>query len=193
MPKSHPNKRVPKPPLAVRINQQERMRGWSWGTSLGWGISVAGLAITLLVFWPRITVDPDGEIDPADTKSMAFRLTNSGILTLRDVRPALGVCEISGFPAGDDHPIQTCSGPLQSYAFIKAWRASAITIDEHPTIRLWDAIGLNNGSRVTRADISIKVFYFDWMWPIEFQKEFRFTTTQLANGKLVWTPMPIWR
>lgn len=148
-------------------------------------VTLAGL----VVFWPRLTVEPGGQTDPSNPHPIVFTITNTGIIPLENVQPALGLCELSfGEPR---NPIDRCVSPLGTKLVFVPWAVKKLSMDEKHQIRLDDFLGGAPGAKFGAADISIAVSYNPWFFPIRREKEFRFVTRVENDGKLSWIPRPL--
>ena len=148
-----------------------------------------------MIFWPRLTVEAGAPFDPSKGDPLAFTISNTGFMELRDVEPAVGLCGIGA------SPIPPCNGPLTTKMSRTNWRVKFFEIDEKYTIRV-DASGPQStdglfyfppGQIVSNMEIeiSIVVSYQPWILPIRRTKEFRFGTRQERNGTLSWVARPL--
>lgn len=178
-PKQSPQPRhtTPQPKMWVRISR------WLFATTLAVCTIVGGL----IAFLPRLTVDPEGPLDPSRPYPISFRIVNAGLVPLRNVRPMLGVCLLFAGPPRA-MPDQ-CPGNLTSRLARPAWAVKWLSMDEKHVIDLGDM--LNFGTNFGGADISIVVSYEPWIVPITREIEFRFFTKKTDEGKLVWLPRPV--
>jgi hypothetical protein len=87
---------------------KSRQRKPMGGGFLAW-ISVISFVVGLLFFWPRMTVEATGPIDPKNPRPIPFKLTNAGFVSLVDVQPVLGVCQIIGGQPRSIAPGATCA------------------------------------------------------------------------------------
>src|SRR5258708_29477003 len=75
-------------------------------------VSLIGIVLGLVVFWPRMTVEAKSEIDSAEPRAISLKITNTGLIQLRDLQPTFGLCELS---IGDAPAITNdCNGPLMT-------------------------------------------------------------------------------
>jgi hypothetical protein len=176
--------------LEKRLREEKSRRPTRFSKTTGAIITGLGLLLGLaglLVFWPRITVDPDGDIDLANQRAMAFKVTNTGFLTLNDVQPLLGLCQMS-FGKGFDASFK-CSGSISSRLKPLPARVGTLSMDERASFRFDDLI--DGPAPDFKADISVIIEYrpafVGWIcnWTA-CEKEFRFQTRNEIGGKLSW-------
>ena len=149
-------------------------------------LGVSGLSVIGL--WPRLTVDPGGQIDPITLSPIQFTITNTGFLSLSNVRPMLGICQL-GFGRPLDSSFR-CESPIPSKLVPRAWFARTLARDERHTIRLDDLFNVNPSLPFTGADISIAFSLDLWFIPRP-TKEFRFVTRLERDGKFSWIQRPL--
>jgi hypothetical protein len=176
--------------LVKKIASSERpsifWKVWSLiSTPLNFGLAM----LSLLVFWPRMTVDAENQIDPANPHPIMFKVTNTGLLTLRDVKPMLGICQ---YGAKVNSLETRCNGALRSRLVPLLLHAGTLQSDEKDSFRLDDVFNLLPGVRLEGADISIVINYnlpafnFICVYVVSCEAEFRFITREEADGKLSW-------
>jgi hypothetical protein len=115
-------------------------------------LSFALGCLGLLVFWPRMTVDPEGDLDVAGRK-MAFRVTNTGLTTLHEVQPIVGLCQIAF--GGKLDPKHRCDGPLGSKLVPTMLKIGTLTMDEKQSFRFDDALLRTTPNEPFAADMSV--------------------------------------
>src|ERR1700716_1025305 len=101
--------------------------------------------LALLVFWPRVVVESDSPFDPASPHPIAFKITNTGFVALRDIQPALGICAL-WFGEPKNLP-DRCAGSLGDRFAMPQWRANWLNRDETLKIRLDDLIQPERGGK----------------------------------------------
>jgi hypothetical protein len=156
--------------------------------------------ITLVVpFLPHVTVEPvtPTEFDSSNLSRISFVIANTGVISLTDVQPTLGVCGIL-MGQQPQEISDWCAGPLTYQFHFQQWFAKTLGVDERYTIRLDDVIALPKTSRpyhfLSAADLSILVHFHPWylkFWPFNMEREFRFKTKLEADGKLSWEARPV--
>jgi hypothetical protein len=184
MPKSRGRKRP-----AKTHGQQSRLiqpiSRWKRTKQFGGGfVAVVGFVAALVTFLPRITVEPGGQIDPLKPYPIPFTITNTGIIPLFNVQPAIAVCKIySGIPSARE-----CNGNLKGGFIFAPWFSKRLWMDEKYTIRLDDAFKF---VEAPSFDISIVVEYEPWFLRIKQKKEFRFFAKTERDGSLTWMARPL--
>jgi hypothetical protein len=169
---------LPSPPSLRR-----RIVEWLLGIT-----TLLGFFIGLLVLVPRITVNPEGTLNPSNPYPISFGITNIGYIPLVNVQPMLGICT---FVVGEPETMpDRCQGQLGSRLVPTKWFVRRLAIDEKSVIRLDDVFGLN-GNKFGGADISIVIRYQPWHIPIHQETEFRFVTRKENDGTLSWLPRPV--
>lgn len=149
-------------------------------------ITFVSLVIGLIVFWPRLTVDAQGSIDPQNPRQIQFLITNTGFIKLVNVQPMLGICALGGF-VSDINPPKACK--TESYLVNKRWFVPSMSMDERYTLRIDDGINIQS---LKVASITIAIKYYPWIIPIELKKDFGFVGKKEEDGKMYMlaTPMP---
>jgi len=152
--------------------------------------TVVGCLVGLLILVPRPLVSPpQGEIENRDVSFVAFDISNSGILPLRDVCAYIrlgwfGVRNPST-PSGEPHIWVTTNSPalFDGNTFTNnSWLHHNLQVDERFTISLADAIeAFRQRGPIDDADIAIAVTYKTWPIPIRRTKLFRFKTSIIGS------------
>jgi hypothetical protein len=101
----------------------------------GYIVAVVGLAASIVTFLPRMTVESDAKIDPSKPYPMPFTITNTGVVPLMSVQPAMGLCQISTEPGP---LLDNCKGSLVSRLAKTEWFVNELAKDEKHIIRLDD-------------------------------------------------------
>ena len=171
---------------------ETRERESIWKRLLVGTASLATLA-GLIIFWPRMTMESNSEFEASNPRDIQFALTNTGYISLRDIRPMIGICEMI-LDARTDvaPPKKTCNGPLTARVYPTAWHVSYLGLDETDDLRLDassptsadGAIYFGPGRSLNYFDFSIAISYKPWIFPITGHKEFRFSTRDEGNGKI---------
>jgi hypothetical protein len=154
---------------------------------LGWFLGFC-TALGIIALWPRVTIEPEGQIDPSNPHPIYFKITNTGFVPLRDVDPFIGLCV---YFAGEPRNLpERCEGPLGARFLMSQWHVRWLARDEPTKIRLDDA--LNIGPQLGGADISVGLVFSVWMIPLlRVPIEYRFQTHVERDGKLSWIPRPL--
>ena len=155
-----------------------------------WGVFLAFCTIIgLNALWPRIVVEPIGQIDPSDPHPIIFKITNTGFMPLWNVQPGFGLCE---FATGVPHnPPERCQKELGSVLIMPQWHVSELSRDEPTEIRFDELISLQPPAKFADADISVVVTFYPWFMPNRMRLEYRFQTRLEEDGKLSWVPRPL--
>ncbi|MGO8952084.1 MAG: hypothetical protein ACLP1W_19250 [Rhodomicrobium sp.] len=155
-------------------------------------VATVGFVAAAVTFLPRVTVDPEGSLDPSSPYPISFRITNTGIIPLSDVQPILGICEfVVDIPK---RMVDRCNGPLQSKLVpfpASIWHVNRLAMDEKYSIRLDDFLKIASSATFGGANISIIIEYRPWILPLHREKEFRFITRLESDGKLSWLSRPV--
>jgi hypothetical protein len=162
-------------------------KGWSIAGKLVAPIlaiaTLIAVPASILVLWPRITVEGTGDF--AKPASIAFVVTNTGSIPLH--YPAIGMfgCEVSYIKEPDTPPPCDLSRipPNAANGKGQEW----LDVDEKITARLEDIIRIT-GAPIVRANVIIIVGYYPWYFPVRFHKRFGFRSAKGSDGILYWRP-----
>jgi hypothetical protein len=182
-----PRSKIPKGPPAQRL-QHTKWYYLSAPKVLASIVGAIGLTAGVATLWPRVTVEPEGQVDPSNPTAMAFRITNTGFIPLKNVEPGIGICGIQGFPAHD--LADQCKGQLGPIFVMPQWAVKTLARDEQTEVRLDDLFKFQTMG-IGAADVSINVSFNPWLIPYRYQVEFRFRTRPESDGKLSWIPRPL--
>ncbi len=155
-----------------------------------WGSVVVTIVSGFFYFLPRVTVEPSGVYDPSNPSPLTFTISNTNVVPLRDVQPALGVCFID---TDKNRTNQQCNGPAGTKLAFAPWFVKWLDVDEKYQIIIEDALSLGDSTQIQNANITIAVIYTPWFMPSWWRstREFRFITRKLSNGKIYWVPVPL--
>jgi hypothetical protein len=168
--------------------------GFSYALTISVSVFLTIVA-AVAVFLPRVTVDPAGFSDPAQSSFLTFTLTNTGIIPLTNVQPVFYPCNIymrnpMNAPPPAVRPLTRCAGPFKDGFEPPAWHAKVLAVDEKQTLRFDDYVNTRYAI-VEYADIAIGVKYQPWFLPFIREKQFRFVTRKEPDGKLSWISQPL--
>jgi hypothetical protein len=149
--------------------------------------ALVGGAAAALIFLPGVAVDPDGPVDPSSPHPISFTIADANFIPLDNVNVYLEICYIASAPAPQ---VQPCQPPYKTRLFKAAWRDHALATDQQFAVALDDFLRFAPPEKLGGADISIIVEYQPWFVPLRQEKEFRFRTVSLTDGKLLWISRP---
>ena len=157
---------------------------WNTPTVLGLLLALVGL----IVFWPRLTVESSGPVDPANPLSSAFTITNTGFIKLSDVDVSFGMGQM-GFGGVALRPnfVPTFTA-LQT---MREWSGHSLARDEAYTVTLSDFVNGGGPEPLTGADIAIVVQFKPWFLPWKCEEGRRFVTKKQTDGRLYWYHYPL--
>ena len=167
---------------------------WSLPSRILTAILALCTMLALTIFWPRFLVNvtsPDS--DPTRAWAAKFTIVNNGFSNLEDVRPIIGVCQLSGGRgAFSDGPSQFfhCDGPANSFIKYVGWHARMVRRDEPYDFYLESAFNFPGG--LGYADMTIRVVYRVWFLPFELEKEFRFRFNSSGATHNQWISVPLY-
>src|ERR1700733_8772501 len=98
---------------------QKPRRVWTFASKAFAGVLAVCTLLGAVVLWPRVTIEPEGQIDPSHPYPIAFKITNTGFVPLRDVQPFIGVCEF--WPGEPKNLPDRCAGSLGSRFVMPQW------------------------------------------------------------------------
>ena len=147
----------------------------------------------LIALWPRVVVEPIGQIEPSDPHPIIFRITNTGFIPLWNLLPGFGLCslDIISDPAKPTNPQGGCQHSLESILVRRDWFVSVLARDEHTEIRLDDLFDIKAPAKLGYADISVVLSFNPWFFPKTKKLEYRYYTRVEKDGKLSWVPRPL--
>ena len=153
-------------------------------TAISVVLALLGGIVAVLTLLPRISVTPSEIVDPNDTFSASFTISNNNFIPLRHVGAALGILEIQplGIPLDSHLPPYKNGGLVRS-----AWANHSLDMDDRFTITPSDSIRTKTPRE---ASIAIVVSYQPWVLPWTRKKIFRFATHRNENGTLSWYSLP---
>ena len=161
---------------------------WLWVSSSAFITVLA----TLVVFLPRVTVEPSASYDPSNPSPVIFTIANVNFVPLRNVQPQLGICHLaSDVPPDASLPQIGCNGPAVIKMGLSRWFVSWLDTDEEYQIALEELLALPGARQFEVADITIAIEYNLWRMPWRNTTEFRFVTKQRSDGKIYWVPTPL--
>ena len=202
MPKSRGRKPPPKSKTTIKPKEKSSTR-WSITKKIVVGF-VTGLPTTLgivagiVALLPRIDVQTNERFDPLHPSPISFTITNTGPLSLYNVRFFVGLCSLDWGP----NPTTTakikseheCNGPSEVRISDPTWFVREFVVGQKFIIRYDDYVPHPsvNGMRVASAEVSAGVKFNPWPipWPTR-EKEFRYKTRQEEDGTLFWMPEPL--
>jgi hypothetical protein len=144
-----------------------------------------GFASAAVTFLPRPTVD--GPSSPYEVSSLiSFVIGNASIVPLENVQPMLGLCTLTFGSTEPPKPPRDCGSSLGTRFVRPQWHAPYIGIDDKHTITVDDMFR----GQIGYADISVVIAYSPWFLPWRREREFRFETRKLGDGKIYWFAHP---
>lgn len=190
--------------LAWLKRSMRRMLGWRT-------FECSAVVLTLfgaLFFLPRVVVNPPDPYDPSHPTPLRFTIANTNVIPLYDVDIGIGLCYIiaehDGLPikfrgAGSGDPAKEppveCDGPATS--ILERWRVRWLDVDERLEIPMEELLDFGKGApnQIERANITVAVKYRPWgmPWPFISERQFRFITKRLSDGRIYWMPTPLRR
>jgi hypothetical protein len=173
--------------MPIKPIQHERPNSGHLKYSKWAGIIVAfvGLFEGSLSLLPRVSVEINGPTDPKNPISITATVTNTGFITLNDVKFYMGLCLIT---SDVQDAYKDC--PKNKLARIhyrdKGWEIKKLTMDEKHTIRIGDAF-VKSGKPLQYANFSIIVSYRPtFLSPFRGEREQRCLTRKKIDGSLDW-------
>jgi hypothetical protein len=154
-------------------------------------MGIVGLIISVLIFWPRVTLEYGEPVDPENSLSATFTVVNSTfIVPLQDVAVKMGVCQIM-FGSNPLNLRGRCNNSDPITWSKPEWYHHRLTADERYGISFGDLINPGPGAKLSGADVSVVVTYQWWFIPIKCRKVYRFVTRVQSDGKLHWYSQPL--
>ncbi len=160
------------------------------------GIALAiGLPASVVTFLPRISVDVR-PIDPAEPHKTEITIANTGHVSLKNVKPAVGLCRL--LIKDITHLSEVGCDDKRRVRLLRdkdEWFSKQLDVDEKYSIRLDDLLeefpilNVEKSSDFQGADITVIIGYEVWTFPRE--TEFRFFTRKEKDGRLSWMQRPL--
>jgi len=180
-------------PKSKPKKQRQRAAKTQSGTSLrritigaiSAALTILGGVVAVLALLPRISVTPGDPVDPNDTFSAAFTISNNNFIPLRHVAAALMIDRVMPYGVPLDKGAATRhsgSGLVRP-----EWANHDLDMDDRFTITPSDIFQF---SSPREASIAIVVSYRTWLLPWESTKGFRFITHKQTDGRLYWFQLP---
>jgi hypothetical protein len=145
--------------------------------------AVVGGVAAAVAFFPGVTVDAEGPVDPSNPYPISFMIADANLIPLNNVNVYLVICYLVAAPAP---PVQGCQVPFKTRLFKAGWRDHSLGAHEKFSVTLDDFMRLAAPAKFGGADISIIVEYQPWPFPVRQEKEFRFVTELGIDGRLYW-------
>jgi hypothetical protein len=179
MKKRRPRKPIPKRG-PVQRPESRLSRALKVVGSIG---TVLGLIYAILLFWPQISVEPTATADSSNPLSGYFKITNeqSYPLTVVSIEASLRCAKIG--TGNDTGPLDKCLPSMRSAN--QRWSKHTLDAHEPYEITPGDRIFITPGG-LLYAQMAIFVSYRPWLLPIHREKEFRFETRRLSDGRIEW-------
>jgi hypothetical protein len=146
----------------------------------GWALILA--VATLTVFWPRVIVDPKGEL--SNPASVAFEATNTGFIPLGFPVMEVWECDISYWKEEPPPAMHKCS-PFPDEGIVSETGQRWLSRDGKFITRLEDIIRVKERP-ITRLNVLIRMSYYSWYVPIRFHKVFGFQSAEGSDGVYYW-------
>jgi hypothetical protein len=164
-------------------------QGFRTGALLTVVAAVAALLLGAIGYLPHPTVVVGAPADPANPLSARFTLANSGMIPLRGMKLAVGLCQVK-FGALD--PDYVCDGPLKTRLPFRTRAPRDLEPGARYGFTLQDALGGPAPTRRLAADIAIIVIYRPWIWPLYSERQFRFVTRDTPPSAGRWASRPVY-
>jgi hypothetical protein len=164
------------------------------GTVIGFLAAILGILTGYLALLPRVSVSQNEQLDPTNTFSSPFIISNEGPLPLEDAKFRCGIAEakiekgpdIRGAPNfGTSFFVlkdQNGNNAVQNFG------SPEILPGERSTMPSCSFPWLNP---VENADIGIVVTFRVGYTPFPGTRVFHFSTLKDVSGKLHWFPLPV--
>ncbi len=157
---------------------------------LAWSLGLATLlggVVSALTLLPRVSVTPSDPVDPTNTFSASFTISNNNFIPLRHVDAGIGIWQMLGKDV-QPQEVQKIVPFEDVMPFERAeWRNHNLDMDERFTITPNELFT----GHVTLADIGIIVTYQPWILPWSRKRIFRFKTVRQSDGTLHWYSEPM--
>ena len=158
---------------------------------------VGGVAAAVALL-PRVTVEVGDPMDSLNPYSTPFTISNTNIIPLERVGLAIGLCNLKITPQVVIRgPNEDCGGGSNARIALVDWQNHRLDVDEKWRVLLRDVFNITNNP-FAGGDITMVVTYTPWpLSMLNFdrffkrEKQFRFKTTLISEGKYQWLPKTI--
>jgi hypothetical protein len=179
-PSQHPRKARPQEPSTI-----QSPRWWPLTAKLGSGaLALLAIAGAIATFFPRLSVDLSGPLNPSNPFSLRATVTNAGFLQLRDIEPALSLCEID-LPNHSKILTAGACDETTTRLMPPVWRRHVLAIDDKYTIPIEEFFNFTKSS-VESGRIIISIRYRPWYFPFTRLAAFKFVARKREDGSLEW-------
>lgn len=151
--------------------------------------TILGLFLTVLHYWPQISVEATRAADVSNPLSGIFKVTNEQNYPINDVNVSMEASlRCSRIGLGDNTaPMDRCDPSMHTTK--KRWSEHTLRPHEPYEISPGDLLFVTPGA-LLYAQLSIFVSYEPWIIPIHWYKEMRFETRRLSDGTTEWLHIP---
>jgi len=171
--------------------QSEHKTPIKTGMSLARWLFAALLAVATLigggvVFWPRVTVEAQGDL--SNPATIQFVATNIGYVPLR--RPAMGMfdCELA-YGEEPSTPMRKCLTSSFPPEHLSETGYRWLNMDEKFVTRLEDWLAFTNKPpKLSRVNVLIRFSYYPWYLPFRGYRTFGFRSTKGSDGAFYLRP-----
>jgi hypothetical protein len=148
---------------------------------------VLAAALTIMHYWPQISIEPTAAAEPANPFSEIFKITNEQgyPLTNVNVEASLRCAKIGR--GGDDSPVNRCEPSMHTAKSV--WKNQTLEPHEPYELTPGDIMFVTPGA-LLYAQISLFVSFHPWILPISLTKELRFQSRRLHDGSIQWLHLP---
>ena len=183
--------RVPQVQKAVARQPVAKPEGWSskGKTWLAIFVSVFGLVATIAKFWPQISIEPSAPADRPNPFTGYMKITNDQFYPLSDVSVTVFSWCMRIGSGTNISPVDRCDRSMPSASH--RWSPHRLAPHEPYEITPGDVLLVMPPTALLYAQISILVRYEPWLLPIHFNKEMRFETRKLEDGRIEWLHIPL--
>jgi len=179
-----------KPQTLRRETKPRKLRLKSVFTRVWGAFLVFCAALALLSVLPRISVLPSDPVDPNNSMSSSFLITNTGFIPLRHLTVALALGEVTSAVQTnpkDAHVYSTSQPSIKSALVYPDWIDHRLDMDESFTVSPSQVF---QGTGWGEANIAFVISYHPWFLPWVRQKYVHFHTERQTNGNLTWYILP---
>ena len=152
------------------------------GTAL---VTLVGIFLGSLALIPRVGASTNTPSAGNYPSNQQFTFTNNTLYALRNVRIAMGICEMSGENAPYDENAE-CDYKNPGSLSFPGWNRDLFRTDDSITVSPGEKIA----GKMSGINVGFTLTYQPWRIPMRCEKIFAYKTKRGADGQIYWFAVP---